>query len=110
MPRKKRCRKIENVPEHRQFGPLNYESVEIINLTLVELEAVRLKDIEKLNQEECANKMEVSRQTFQNILGKAREKIAKAIIKGNKIEIEGGNYRFKKCEMKCGTCEARFNE
>ena len=37
-----------------------------------ELEALRLNDLEGLEQEECAAKMEVSRQTFQRILITAR--------------------------------------
>jgi predicted DNA-binding protein (UPF0251 family) len=36
---------------------------------------MRLKDGENLSQEECAEKMQVSRQTFQLIIDEARKKI-----------------------------------
>ncbi len=39
-----------------------------------ELEAMRLKDIENLTQQECADLMGISRQTFQNIIDNARKK------------------------------------
>ena len=67
---------------------------------LEELEAMRLKDIEKFNQKECAEKMKVSRQTFQNIIDSAREKVAMALTQDKAMEIDGGNYRAKFCKFK----------
>ena len=69
-----------------------------------ELEAMRLKDIEELNQEECAEKMQVSRQTFQNIIDSARRKVAVALTQGNAIRISGGNYTTNFCKFKCFDC------
>ena len=65
--------------------------LEELELKVEELEAMRLKDIEGLSQEECAQQMEISRQTFQNILDLAREKIAKALVEGKAIRIGGGD-------------------
>ncbi len=74
-----------------------------------ELEAMRLKDIEDLNQEECAENMQVSRQTFQNIIDSARKKIAIALTEGKAIRISGGNYTTNFCKFKCIECEKIYD-
>lgn len=106
MARPIKCRRVENLPEYTYFIPAGRRKCEIENITIKvdELEAMRLKDIEDLNQEECAEKMHVSRQTFQNIIDSARKKLATAIIEGKGIEINGGNYTRNVCEFKCLAC------
>ena len=69
-----------------------------------ELEAIRLKDIEGLTQEECAKKMEISRQTFQNIIESGRKKIAIALTQGKAIKIAGGHYTTRFCKFRCAKC------
>jgi predicted DNA-binding protein (UPF0251 family) len=68
MPRPVKCRRVEFFPENTYFMPLGKRKCEVeeITLKIEELEAMRLKDIEGLSQEECAERMQVSRQTFQN--------------------------------------------
>lgn len=61
-----------------------------INLTVDELEAVRLADLEGLYQEQAAEKMNISRQTFGRILESAHKKIADALVNGKALSIEGG--------------------
>ena len=63
-----------------------------VNLTLEEFEAIRLVDLEGMDQEEAAFQMGVSRKTLWNDLKSARKKIATALINGYAIRIEGGNY------------------
>ncbi len=75
-----------------------------------ELEAIRLKDLEGLEQGECAEKMEVSRPTFQRILILAREKIADSLINGKAINIEGGNFTRNICSVKCMECGKTWME
>lgn len=106
MPRPIKFRKIENLPEYTRFIPVGRRKCEIedINIKVEEIEAMRLKDIEELNQEECAERMNVSRQTFQNIIDTARKKIITAIIEGKAININGGNYTRNVCKFKCSTC------
>jgi len=82
-------RRIAFNPNVRYFKP---QGVPLYNLTSVELkeeelEALRLKDLEKLDQKECAQKMQVSTATLQRILYSAHEKVAQALIKGQAIEI-----------------------
>jgi uncharacterized membrane protein len=52
-----------------------------------EIEALKLYEIDELEQEEAAKKMKISQPTFARILGAARSKIAQAIIKGKAIKI-----------------------
>ena len=77
-------------------------------LTLEELEAMRLKDIEGLTQEECADRMEISRQTFQNIIDSARKKVAVALTNGLTITITGGHFKTVYCEIECKSCNTTY--
>ncbi len=56
------------------------------------LEAVRLSDLEKMDQETAAAQMNVSRQTFGRVLSEARRQIATALVEGKMIRIYGGSY------------------
>lgn len=106
MARPTKFRRVEFFPENTYFMPRGKTKCQIeeIVLKLEELEAMRLKDIEKLNQEQCAERMKVSRQTFQNIIDSARQKVAIALTEGKAINISGGNYSTKHCKLKCLNC------
>lgn len=52
-----------------------------------ELEALKLHDVDGLDQIEAARKMNVSQPTFGRILDKAYKKIATAVIRGKAIKI-----------------------
>lgn len=96
MPRHPKCRQVESEPLVTYFKPAGIprHALEELTLSVDELEAIRLKDREGLNQEECAQRMHVSRPTFQRILITARNKLAEAVIDGKAIRIEGGHYRI----------------
>ncbi len=70
--------------------PMHYLSEE--NLLLEEVEAIRLADLEDLDQEVAARKMNVSRVTFLRILHSAHNKIANALIFGKALSLKGGDY------------------
>jgi predicted DNA-binding protein (UPF0251 family)/DNA-directed RNA polymerase subunit RPC12/RpoP len=103
---------IENAPAVPFFVPSEEGIPEVSkNILLVEeLEALRLKDLEGLEQEECAEKMEISRATFQRILLSAREKVADSLVNGKLIHIDGGNYTFHMCSVKCMVCGKEWME
>ena len=63
MARPTKWRKIENIPVIPYFVPSESDVAELAEniLKLEELEAIRLKDLEGLEQGECAERMEVSR-------------------------------------------------
>ncbi|AEY66110.1 DUF134 domain-containing protein [Clostridium sp. BNL1100] len=112
MARPTKWRKIENIPTIPFFIPSETDIAEVPEniLKLEELEALRLKDLEGLEQGECAEKMEVSRPTFQRILLSAREKIADSLINGKTIHIEGGKFTRNICPVKCLDCGGEWME
>lgn len=112
MARPTKWRKIEYIPAISYFVPSEKEASEVSenDLKLEELEAIRLKDLLGLEQEECAKRMEVSRSTFQRILLSAREKVADSLINGKIIRIEGGNFTRNICPIKCDNCGKEWKE
>ncbi len=61
--------------------------LEMVELTSEEVEALRLRNTEDLEQEEAAKKMNTSQSTFQRILSSAYKKITEALIEGKAIKI-----------------------
>lgn len=112
MARPIKWRKIEHIPSTPYFKPCDepLEGLEQNHLLLEEVEAIRLKDLEGLEQKECAERMEVSRPTFQRILLSAREKVADSLINGKMLHIEGGNYTRNICNVECNTCHSKWKE
>ncbi len=70
-------------------------TLEQVTLTLDELEALRLADLEGLYQEQAAAKMKISRPTFSRIVAEARHKVAEALVHGKALRLEGGAVRVK---------------
>lgn len=101
MPRPVRCRRVCAEPEYREFTPEGIASSVSITLTVDEYECIRLMDIEKCTQEQCAFKMDISRTTVAEIYSLAREKIAKTIVFGRPLIISGGNYRICDGDNSC---------
>ncbi|MBD3248320.1 DUF134 domain-containing protein [Candidatus Falkowbacteria bacterium] len=63
-------------------------TLEIVEMTKEELEALRLKDVKGFDQNECALKMKTSQSTFQRIISSARQKAGRALVEGKAIRIE----------------------
>ena len=97
MPRPIRCRRIRFNPNITYFKPRGIPLSELkeVILGVDEFEAVRLKDLESLEQEECAKKMNISQPTFHRIVLSARKKISEAIVKGKAIKIQGGKFKLR---------------
>ncbi|MBU4360977.1 DUF134 domain-containing protein [Patescibacteria group bacterium] len=89
MPRPRLCRRIKFNPHITYFKPqgIPMRDLEEIELTAEEVEALRLKNIKDLDQDEAAKKMNTSQSTFQRILSSAYKKISQAIIEGKAIKI-----------------------
>lgn len=92
MPRPTQTRKIDFVPHVTHFKPggVPRAALEEVVLTLDELEALRLADLNSLYQEDAARQMGVSRSVFARILTAARAKIADALIHAKSLRFEGG--------------------
>ena len=100
MPRPKRCRRICEVPKNDCFYPMVDNGLEGISLTLDEYEVIRLVDLEGYSHLECAEQMDISRSTVQEIYESARGKIASFIVYGRKLYIRGGKYQVCGCNKK----------
>jgi len=75
-------------------------------LTVDEFEAIRLADLEGLYQDQAAEEMNVSRQTFGRIIGSAHKKIAQALVEVKALVIEGGDIEMSEArEFKCDSCQ-----
>ncbi len=61
-------------------------------ITYEELEAIRLADLEGLTMEEAAGRMHVSRHTFGRVLAQAHTAVARALVDGQALRIDGGHY------------------
>ena len=106
MTRRMKCRTVDFLPETDNFLPegKDTEAIREYVLKIEELEALRLKDVLGLSQNECAEKMNVSRQTFQKIIDAARNKVALALVGGAGIRISGGSFVTRKCKIMCVNC------
>ncbi|EOD00231.1 DUF134 domain-containing protein [Caldisalinibacter kiritimatiensis] len=106
MPRPVKWRRIESLPEYRHFVPIDVSECELEEnvLKVEELEAIRLRDLEGLDQATCAERMEVSRQTFQRIYNSAKKKVADSLINGKAVRIKGGKYTQQICKLVCEDC------
>ena len=94
MAREAKCRRVAFIPPVKAFKPVGIPAsyLEEVVLKVEEAEALRLKSHLNLEQEECAQMMQISRPTFQRILGEAYAKLADALSNGKGIRIEGGSY------------------
>ena len=103
MPRPTKWRRVNFIPQVTYFKPagIPLRVLEETRLSMEETEAIRLKDLEGLEQEKCAEKMNISRPTFQRVLESARQKMADALVSGKAIRIEGGNFEMAVQRFRC---------
>lgn len=96
MPRPRHFRRVGCLPQANFYKPrgIPLSILQHINLTVDELEAIRLADLQGLYQQHAAEKMNISRQTFGRILESAHKKIADALVNGKALSIEGGSIEF----------------
>lgn len=95
MPRPVKCRKICHFPETLEFTPVpTTADAQPVILTLDEYEVIRLIDKEGLNQEQCRVYMQIARTSVQRIYENARKKLARALVDGLPLRIEGGDFQL----------------
>jgi predicted DNA-binding protein (UPF0251 family)/predicted Fe-Mo cluster-binding NifX family protein len=95
MVRARKYRTVSSMPCVTYFKPAGIPMRELaeIMLSVEEAEALRLKEIKGLDQLESAERMGISRPTFQRVLKAARKKTATALLTGKALRIEGGSFR-----------------
>ncbi|MBT4824374.1 DUF134 domain-containing protein [Candidatus Woesearchaeota archaeon] len=96
MVRPRKIKYIHSEPDVTYFKPraVPLSELEEIEITLDELETLRLSNLENLNQIDAASKMKIHQSTFQRTLTRAREKITDALVNGKAIKIQGGEYKM----------------
>ena len=92
-PKIKRCLRFR--PNVYYFKPqgIPLRALGEIILQADELEALKLYEIDGLEQIEASKKMKISQPTFARLLGSAHKKVSEAIIKGKAIKIEKGGEK-----------------
>lgn len=94
MPRPRKLRFVQTHPTVNAFIPkgVPLRGLDEVILSIEGLEAIKLNDVQGLDQESAARIMNVSRQTFGRILAEARSIVADALVTGKILKIEGGHF------------------
>jgi predicted DNA-binding protein (UPF0251 family) len=112
MPRRPCPRRVAAPPRCLCFKPAGVplSHLEEVALSIDELEALRLADLEGLYQDDAAARMEVSRPTFARIVGASRRKVAEALVHGRALRIGGGPVAFAgQRRFRCGDCRHEWS-
>jgi len=90
MPRPRIPRCIRFRPDVYYFKPqgIPLRFLEEVILLPDELEALKLHEVDGLEQIKASEKMKISQPTFARLLGSAHQKIAQAIVEGKAVRIE----------------------
>ncbi len=91
-PRKRRMVNFDHDVRHFKPSGVCLKDLEEVNITIDELETLRLSTLEKMKQENAAQTMQIHQSTFQRTLQRTLLKIADALVNGKSIRIEGGDY------------------
>lgn len=104
MPRPSKPRNICQFPEFSTFGPkgIKMNKLNRIEMSIDELETIKLIDYLGYNQEEAAKQMNVARTTVQRMYEIARKKVSRSLIDGEVLVIEGGHVVL--CDEDCESC------
>lgn len=94
MPRPRKHRMVQSHPVETYFKPQGVPIWDLkeVSLPVEGLEALRLADLEGLDQESAAARMGVSRPTFSRVLSAARIVVSQALVQGWAIRVAGGDF------------------
>jgi predicted DNA-binding protein (UPF0251 family) len=92
MPRPRKTRLIQGSALVRYYKPQGIPLSDLVEtmVSLDGMEALRLADVEGLEQAEAAALMGISRSTFSRLLAEARGAVATALSRGWALRIDGG--------------------
>ncbi|HUL80383.1 MAG TPA: DUF134 domain-containing protein [Vicinamibacteria bacterium] len=112
MPRPPCPRRVAAPPRCSYFKPagIPMTRLEEVALSVDELEALRLADLEGLYQDDAAARMGVSRPTFARVVEVARRKVAEALVRGRALRIGGGPVAFVgERRFRCEACRHEWS-
>ena len=112
MPRPRIARRVYATPPVDYFKPrgIPMRDLDEVTLAVEELEAIRLADVEALDQAAAAKHMGVSRPTFARVLHSARGKVGDVLVHGKALRIEGGHFRLECRRFRCFSCGHEWDE
>lgn len=92
--RRKNDRRISYKPKADFFKPRGIPMMDLdeIEVTMEEMEAIRLVDLLDMDRGAAAERMGISRRSLSNDLRSARRKIADALVNSRALMIGGGSY------------------
>lgn len=90
MPRPRKRRRCRRFAGDRVFKPRSIPMTDLVQvrLGLDELEAMRLCDLDGLDQEDAGRRMGVSRGTIQRLLQVGRASVLRALVTSSALVIE----------------------
>ncbi len=96
MGRQKKPRYCREFSGFNLFKPagIPVSQIEIVEIALDELEAIRLCDFEEYEQEQAAQEMGISRGTIQRILYSGRRKLIDAVLHGKALAVQESPHVF----------------
>jgi len=112
MPRPPCPRRVAAPPRCSYFKPAGVpvSRLDEVALSVDELEALRLADLEGHYQDEAAARMGVSRPTFARIVEASRRKVAEALVHGRALRIGGGPVAFVgQRRFRCEACRHHWS-
>ena len=111
MPRPRKLRAVDRPPLYTGFKPVGVRSSDLqaIDLSLDELEAIRLADHLDMDQTDAAAQMDISRSTFSRLVEQARGKVAHFLVDGGHLRIGGGDVHFAGNRIRCQACGYMFD-
>lgn len=93
MARPVKGKQVERLPRYSRFQAEGRgETSHGIRMAVEEYETIRLIDYLELTQEECAARMGVGRGTVQSLYASARKKLARFLVEGAGLVIDGGEF------------------
>ncbi len=94
MPRPRKQRNCQRYDGDTIYKPRSVPmtELEVITIDLSELEAMRLCDLEGLDQEGAGHRMGVSRGTVQRMLKRGRASVVEALLTSKALLIEKGKH------------------
>ncbi len=105
-----KARMVQKQPGVRQFSPRGrIGRPGYRELKFEEIESIRLIDHIGLDQREAAKFMDISQQTLSRVLRKARKAVAGALINGEIIKVQGGDFKIGNSRQYNQTSGANMN-
>lgn len=111
MARPSKNRFVCRIPNCQEFRPATSQADSVtLLLSVEEYEVLRLIDYVGRTQQEAADQMNASRATIQALYSQARKKLARFLVEGTNLHIQGGNYELCSQTNTCNKDKKRKGE